>query len=85
MQNSYVMVSNNDLSVLGYVLDYICCLYGLRGAYGVVCVTQDSEVFARRGLQGIIGELLDGKDETELPPFFKKTQGAKEEVCPVYI
>ncbi|XP_074359616.1 uncharacterized protein LOC141699665 isoform X2 [Apium graveolens] len=58
------MVFDNDLSVLGYVSDYICCLYGLRGAYGVVCVTQDSEVFARRGLQGIVGELLDRKDET---------------------
>ncbi|XP_074322611.1 uncharacterized protein LOC141659561 isoform X4 [Apium graveolens] len=59
------MVSDNDLSVLGYVSDYICCLYGLRGAYGVVCVAQDSEVFARRGLQGIVGELLDRKDETD--------------------
>lgn len=34
--DSYVMVADNDLSVLGYVSDYICCLYGLRGAYGVV-------------------------------------------------
>ncbi|KAL8154566.1 hypothetical protein AgCh_000076 [Apium graveolens] len=67
----YVMVSDNDLSVLGYVSDYICCLYGLRGAYGVVCVAQDSEVFARRGLQGIVGELLDRKDET----------GMKAEIC----
>ncbi|XP_074322620.1 uncharacterized protein LOC141659561 isoform X5 [Apium graveolens] len=65
------MVSDNDLSVLGYVSDYICCLYGLRGAYGVVCVAQDSEVFARRGLQGIVGELLDRKDET----------GMKAEIC----
>ena len=26
----------HDLSVLDYLSDYICCLYGMPGAYGVV-------------------------------------------------
>lgn len=26
----------HDLSVLDYLSDYICCLYGAPGAYGVV-------------------------------------------------
>ncbi|XP_065884818.1 ATP-binding cassette sub-family E member 1-like [Dysidea avara] len=32
----YVVVVEHDLSVLDYLSDYICCLYGVPGAYGVV-------------------------------------------------
>lgn len=32
----YVIVVEHDLSVLDYLSDYICCLYGTPGAYGVV-------------------------------------------------
>jgi ATP-binding cassette subfamily E protein 1 len=32
----YVIVVEHDLSVLDYLSDFICCLYGLPGAYGVV-------------------------------------------------
>ena len=32
----YVIVVEHDLSVLDYLSDYICCLYGKPGAYGVV-------------------------------------------------
>jgi ATP-binding cassette subfamily E protein 1 len=32
----YVMVVEHDLAVLDYLSDYICCLYGTPGAYGVV-------------------------------------------------
>ena len=32
----YVIVVEHDLSVLDYLSDYICCLYGVPGAYGVV-------------------------------------------------
>ena len=28
--------SEHDLAVLDYLSDYICCLYGVPGAYGVV-------------------------------------------------
>ena len=32
----YVIAVEHDLSVLDYLSDYICCLYGKPGAYGVV-------------------------------------------------
>lgn len=32
----FVIVVEHDLSVLDYLSDYICCLYGTPGAYGVV-------------------------------------------------
>jgi len=34
--NNYVIVVEHDLSVLDYLSDFICCLYGVPGAYGVV-------------------------------------------------
>lgn len=34
--NKYVIVVEHDLSILDYLSDYICCLYGTPGAYGVV-------------------------------------------------
>lgn len=33
---NYVIVVEHDLSVLDYLSDFICCLYGNPGAYGVV-------------------------------------------------
>jgi hypothetical protein len=35
-QQRYVIVVEHDLSVLDYLSDFICCLYGKPGAYGVV-------------------------------------------------
>ena len=32
----YVVVVEHDLSILDYLSDFICCLYGKPGAYGVV-------------------------------------------------
>jgi len=32
----YIIVVEHDLSVLDYLSDYICVLYGVPGAYGVV-------------------------------------------------
>jgi len=34
--NTYVITVEHDLSVLDYLSDFICCLYGIPGAYGVV-------------------------------------------------
>eukprot|EP01002_Notosolenus_urceolatus_P013217 NODE_440_length_2082_cov_60.467782_g352_i0.p1 GENE.NODE_440_length_2082_cov_60.467782_g352_i0~~NODE_440_length_2082_cov_60.467782_g352_i0.p1 ORF type:complete len:660 (-),score=250.74 NODE_440_length_2082_cov_60.467782_g352_i0:60-2039(-) len=34
--NIYVIVVEHDLAVLDYLSDFICCLYGQPGAYGVV-------------------------------------------------
>ena len=33
---TYVIVVEHDLAVLDYLSDFICCLYGKPGAYGVV-------------------------------------------------
>jgi len=33
---TYVIVVEHDLSVLDYLSDFICVLYGVPGAYGVV-------------------------------------------------
>jgi ATP-binding cassette, sub-family E, member 1 len=33
---NYVVVVEHDLSILDYLSDFICCLYGNPGAYGVV-------------------------------------------------
>jgi ATP-binding cassette subfamily E protein 1 len=35
-EDRYVIVVEHDLSVLDYLSDFICCLYGVPGAYGVV-------------------------------------------------
>ena len=32
----YVVCVEHDLSILDYLSDFICCLYGMPGAYGVV-------------------------------------------------
>uniref|UniRef100_A0A146URZ5 ATP-binding cassette sub-family E member 1 n=1 Tax=Fundulus heteroclitus TaxID=8078 RepID=A0A146URZ5_FUNHE len=37
-QNTYVVVVEHDLSVLDYLSDFTCCLYGTPGVYGVVTV-----------------------------------------------
>jgi len=34
--NNYIIVVEHDLSVLDYLSDFVCCLYGTPGAYGVV-------------------------------------------------
>ena len=34
--DNYVVVVEHDLSILDYLSDFICCLYGTPGAYGVV-------------------------------------------------
>jgi len=34
--NRFIIVVEHDLSVLDYLSDFICCLYGMPGAYGVV-------------------------------------------------
>ncbi|XP_033631742.1 ATP-binding cassette sub-family E member 1-like [Asterias rubens] len=34
--DKYIIVVEHDLSVLDYLSDFICCLYGMPGVYGVV-------------------------------------------------
>ncbi|TRY62745.1 hypothetical protein TCAL_03593 [Tigriopus californicus] len=57
LPHTYVIVVEHDLAVLDYLSDYVCCLYGVPGAYGVV--TLPSSV--REG----INIFLDGFVPTE--------------------
>jgi len=38
LPTKYIVVVEHDLSVLDYLSDFICCLYGIPGVYGVVTV-----------------------------------------------
>jgi len=75
--NKYVIVVEHDLSVLDYLSDFICCLYGTPGAYGVVTMP----FTVREG----INIFLDGFVPTENLRFreesltFKVSENAEEE------
>jgi ATP-binding cassette subfamily E protein 1 len=75
--NKFIIVVEHDLSVLDYLSDFICCLYGVPGAYGVVTMPFS----VREG----INILLDGFVPTENLRFretslvFKVSETANEE------
>jgi len=75
--NRYIIVVEHDLSVLDYLSDFICCLYGRPGAYGVVTLPFS----VREG----INIFLDGFVPTENLRFretsltFKVSETADEE------
>ncbi|THD22797.1 putative rnase l inhibitor abc superfamily [Fasciola gigantica] len=74
---NFVIVVEHDLSVLDYLSDFICCLYGVPGAYGVVTMPFS----VREG----INIFLDGMIPTEnlrfreTPLVFKVSENANEE------
>ncbi|XP_065201954.1 protein Pixie [Planococcus citri] len=75
--DKFVIVVEHDLSVLDYLSDFICCLYGVPGAYGVVTMPFS----VREG----INIFLDGFVPTENLRFreeslvFKVAESATEE------
>lgn len=75
--NKFIIVVEHDLSVLDYLSDFICCLYGMPGAYGVVTMPFS----VREG----INIFLDGFVPTENLRFretsliFKVSENASEE------
>lgn len=75
--DKFIIVVEHDLSVLDYLSDFICCLYGLPGAYGVVTMPFS----VREG----INIFLDGFVPTENMRFrteslvFKVAESATEE------
>ena len=34
----YIFVVEHDLSILDYLSDFVCCIYGKPGVYGVVMI-----------------------------------------------
>mmetsp|Transcript_35451 Transcript_35451/g.92753 ORF Transcript_35451/g.92753 Transcript_35451/m.92753 type:complete len:636 (+) Transcript_35451:99-2006(+) len=76
-KENFIIVVEHDLSILDYLSDYICCLYGTPGAYGVVTMPFS----CREG----INIFLDGFVPTENLRFrqtslsFKVSEQAQEE------
>ncbi|VBB29195.1 unnamed protein product [Acanthocheilonema viteae] len=76
--HNYVIVVEHDLAVLDYLSDYVCCLYGMPGVYGVVTLPS--------GVREGINIFLDGFIPTENMRFrdselsFKVTDQAEKEV-----
>lgn len=54
---TYVIAVEHDLAVLDYLSDFICCLYGKPGAYGVVTFPA--------GVREGINNFLDGRIPSE--------------------
>lgn len=77
-EKNYVIVVEHDLSVLDYLSDYTCCLYGKPSVYGVVTMPFS----VREG----INIFLDGFVPTENLRFrdtelvFKVSESAQEEI-----
>ncbi|XP_022108502.1 ATP-binding cassette sub-family E member 1-like [Acanthaster planci] len=75
--DKYIIVVEHDLSVLDYLSDFICCLYGMPGVYGVVTMPF--------GVREGINIFLDGYVPTENLRFretslvFKVSETADEE------
>jgi len=73
----YVVVVEHDLSVLDYLSDYICCLYGVPGAYGVVTMPFSVREGINIFLAGFVPtENLRFRDEALT---FKVSESAEEE------
>lgn len=78
---TYVIVVEHDLAVLDYLSDFICCLYGKPGAYGVVTlpfsvreginiflagfIPTENLRFRQTGLQFRLAETADDEEEVE--------------------
>ncbi|CAG0889204.1 unnamed protein product [Cyprideis torosa] len=73
----YIIVVEHDLSVLDYLSDFICCLYGLPGCYGVVTFPSSVREGINIFLDGYIpSENLRFREESLV---FKVAESATEE------
>lgn len=74
----YVVVVEHDLSILDYLSDFICCLYGAPGAYGVVTLPMSVRQGINVFLAGFVpSENLRFRDE-ELT--FKVSESVNENI-----
>jgi ATP-binding cassette subfamily E protein 1 len=74
----YVVTVEHDLSVLDYLSDFICCLYGVPGAYGVVTMPFSVREGINIFLAGFIPtENLRFREESLT---FKVSEAAEEEL-----
>lgn len=76
--DKYIIVVEHDLAVLDYLSDFICCLYGVPGAYGVVTLPSSVREGINIFLDGFIPtENLRFRDEALV---FKVSESATEEI-----
>jgi ATP-binding cassette, sub-family E, member 1 len=75
--DNYIICVEHDLSILDYLSDYVCCLYGTPGVYGVV--TMPSSV--REGINIFLAGFIPSENlrfrQTELT--FKVSEEKKDE------
>jgi len=75
--DKFIIVVEHDLSVLDYLSDFICCLYGVPGAYGVVTMPFSVREGINIFLDGFVPtENLRFRDESLI---FKVSESASEE------
>lgn len=75
--DKFIIVVEHDLSVLDYLSDFICCLYGMPGAYGVVTMPFSVREGINIFLDGFVPtENLRFRDESLV---FKVAESATEE------
>nr|CAD7262067.1 unnamed protein product [Timema shepardi] len=75
--DKFIIVVEHDLSVLDYLSDFICCLYGVPGAYGVVTMPFSVREGINIFLDGFVPtENLRFRDESLV---FKVAESATEE------
>jgi ATP-binding cassette, sub-family E, member 1 len=76
--DNFIICVEHDLSILDYLSDYVCCLYGTPGVYGVV--TMPSSV--REGINIFLAGFIPSENmrfrDTELS--FKVSEDKKDEV-----
>ncbi|CAM8952083.1 unnamed protein product [Rhodiola kirilowii] len=78
---SYVIVVEHDLSVLDYLSDFICCLYGKPGVYGVVTLPFSVREGINIFLQGFVPtENLRFREESLTFKVAETPQESAEEV-----
>lgn len=76
--DNYIICVEHDLSILDYLSDFICCLYGVPGVYGVVTLPASVKEGINIFLAGFIPSENLRFRNTELT--FKVSTDSKEEV-----
>lgn len=82
--DNYVVCVEHDLSILDYLSDFICCLYGNQGAYGVVTMPFSVREGINVFLSGFVHtENMRFRDE-ELTFKVVETEEEKTEIGSIY-
>lgn len=72
---TYVMVVDHDIALLDFISDYVSCLYGKAGAYGVVSLPST----VREGLNSYLRGYLPAENMRIRPDYIKFVRSEVEE------